>query len=101
MNLTDSDLALYTTFILTCPYRPGLKDVDEIQCLNKETLSALKINLSQNHMLQFEGLTALETLMNMGPQLRELKLLHQEALSKFKKEHPNTELSTIYENVFN
>ncbi|GFY07594.1 probable nuclear hormone receptor HR3 [Trichonephila clavipes] len=86
VKLTDTELALYSAYVLLSPDRQGLKGLADIQRLSQATLKALRQELDRTHKLPFKGyITVCETLLARIPALRELNSLHMEALAKLRR----------------
>jgi len=81
--------------------RPGLKGIIEIQRLNQAIVKALRFELSQTHKMPFKGdISVFDALINKIPLLRELNLLHMEALSKFRRASPHLEFPPLHKELF-
>lgn len=75
--------------LFTLTARPGLKDASGIMCLNQAILKVLKYELAKTHKSPFKGdISVLDALLARLPMLRELSLLHMEALTRFRRSHP-------------
>ncbi|KAH9368683.1 hypothetical protein HPB48_004702 [Haemaphysalis longicornis] len=83
MKLTETELALYSAYVLLAPDRPGLKGVSEIQRLNTAILKSLRYELGKTHEQPYKGdVSAFDCLLAKLPSLREVSLLHIDALAK-------------------
>ncbi|CAB3382508.1 Hypothetical predicted protein [Cloeon dipterum] len=92
LKLTENELALYSAYVLLSGDRPGLKGVADISKLSQAVLRALKMELERNHRLPLKGDVLVgDALMAKMSELRELNLLHMEALAKFKRSTPHLE----------
>ncbi|XP_011308051.1 probable nuclear hormone receptor HR3 isoform X2 [Fopius arisanus] len=89
LKLTESELALYSAVVLLNPERTGLKDVQDITKLSQAVIMALRYELDRNHVLPIKGdVTVCDALLAKIPQLKEVSLLHMDALIKFKRSQP-------------
>jgi nuclear receptor subfamily 1 group F protein 4 len=101
MKLTESELALFSAYALISPDRHGLKGIVDIQRLNQAIVKALRFELSRTHMKPFKGdVTVFDALINKLPLLRELNMLHMEALSKFRRVSPHIEFPPLHKELF-
>ncbi|GFR19860.1 probable nuclear hormone receptor HR3 [Trichonephila clavata] len=101
VKLTDTELALYSAYVLLSPDRQGLKGLAEIQRLSQATLKALRQELDRTHKLPFKGdITVCETLLARIPALRELNSLHMEALAKLRRTAPHLEFPALHKELF-
>lgn len=101
LKLTETELALYSASVLLSSDRPGLKGLAEIGRLGQAVLRALRIELDRNHTLPIKGdVTVYDALLAKIPTLRELSLLHMEALSKFKRSSPHLEFPALHKELF-
>lgn len=101
--------------------RNGVRGNTEIQRLFNMSMSAIKQELESNHLPLKGDVTVLDTLLNKIPTYRwvkaflvlfdlpnffwrilprELSLMHMEALSKFKQEHPHYVFPALYKELF-
>ncbi|KAF6203738.1 hypothetical protein GE061_002072, partial [Apolygus lucorum] len=81
--------------------RPGLKGLGEIGRLGQAVLRALRIELDKNHTLPIKGdVTVCDALLTKIPTLRELSMLHMEALGKFKRSTPHLEFPALHKELF-
>lgn len=101
LKLTESELALFSAFILIAPDRSGLKGIIDIQRLNQAIVKALRYELSRTHKMPFKGdVSVYDVLMTKINPLRELNLLHMEALSKFRRASPHLEFPPLHKELF-
>ncbi|XP_054708984.1 probable nuclear hormone receptor HR3 [Uloborus diversus] len=101
MKMTDTELALYSSYILLSPDRPGLKGLTDIQRLNQATLKALRQELDRTHKSPFKGdISVCESLLAKIPVLRELSLLHIEALIKLQRIAPHLDFPALHKELF-
>ncbi|KAJ8972455.1 hypothetical protein NQ317_010337, partial [Molorchus minor] len=86
LKLTETELALYSACVLLSPDRPGLKGIGEIGRLSQAVVRALRLELDRNHSLPIKGdVTVCDALLTKIPTLREISMLHMDALGKLKK----------------
>ncbi|XP_071446563.1 probable nuclear hormone receptor HR3 isoform X1 [Hetaerina americana] len=101
MKLTDAELALYSACVLLSPDRPGLKGVGEISRLGQAVARALRTELERNHRLPIKGdVSVCDALLAKVPALRELSILHMDALAKFKRSTPHLEFPALHKELF-
>ncbi|KAF6203733.1 hypothetical protein GE061_002067 [Apolygus lucorum] len=101
LKLTETELALYSAYVLLSSDRPGLKGLGEIGRLGQAVLRALRIELDKNHTLPIKGdVTVCDALLTKIPTLRELSMLHMEALGKFKRSTPHLEFPALHKELF-
>lgn len=101
LKLSETELALYSAFVLLAPDRVGLKGVSEIQRLNQAVLKALKMDLNRTHKLPYKGdITVFDLLLAKTSFLRELSILHMDALAKFKRSSPHLEFPALHKELF-
>ncbi|XP_065342422.1 probable nuclear hormone receptor HR3 isoform X2 [Cloeon dipterum] len=101
LKLTENELALYSAYVLLSGDRPGLKGVADINKLSQAVLRALKMELERNHRLPLKGDVLVgDALMAKMSELRELNLLHMEALAKFKRTTPHLEFPALHKELF-
>ncbi|KAG5894824.1 hypothetical protein JTB14_033669 [Gonioctena quinquepunctata] len=93
LKLTETELALYSACVLLSPDRPGLKGLGEIGRLSQAVVRALRLELERNHSLPIKGdVTVCDALLTKIPTLREISMLHMDALGKLKRsadKHPD------------
>lgn len=81
--------------------RPGLKGQTEITRLSQAVIRALRSELDRNHVLPIKGdVTVCDALLAKIPQLREISLLHMDALAKFKRSQPHLEFPALHKELF-
>jgi nuclear receptor subfamily 1 group F protein 4 len=81
--------------------RSGLKGIIDIQRLNQAIVKALRYELSRTHKMPFKGdVSVYDVLMTKINPLRELNLLHMEALSKFRRASPHLEFPPLHKELF-
>ncbi|XP_075217793.1 nuclear hormone receptor 3 ROR-beta [Lycorma delicatula] len=101
LKLTETELALYSAVVLLSADRPGLKGLAEIGRLGQAVLRALRLELEKNHALPIKGdVTVCDALLAKIPTLRELSMLHMEALAKFKRSTPHLEFPALHKELF-
>ncbi|XP_075549958.1 nuclear hormone receptor 3 ROR-beta isoform X4 [Dermacentor variabilis] len=101
MKLTETELALYSAYVLLAPDRPGLKGVSEIQRLNAAILKSLRYELGKTHEQPYKGdVSAFDGLLAKLPSLREVSLLHMDALAKFRRTVPHLEFPALHKELF-
>ncbi|KAK7067659.1 hypothetical protein SK128_027870 [Halocaridina rubra] len=82
--------------------RPGLRGQDEIVKLNEAVGRSLCLELDKTHRFPVKGdITVYAFLLAKMAALRELSILHQEALAKFKRNAPHLEFSDLHKEIFN
>uniref|UniRef100_A0A336KVR0 Probable nuclear hormone receptor HR3 n=1 Tax=Culicoides sonorensis TaxID=179676 RepID=A0A336KVR0_CULSO len=100
LKLTETELALYQSLVLLWPERNGVRGNTEIQRLFNMSMSAIRQEITANHLPLKGDVTVLDTLLNMIPTFRELSVMHMDALSKFKQEHPEYVFPALYKELF-
>lgn len=88
-------------FIIIHTDRPGLRGQSEITRLSQAVIRALRSELDRNHILPIKGdVTVCDALLAKLPQLREISLLHMDALAKFKRSQPHLEFPALHKELF-
>lgn len=101
LKLSETELALYSAVVLLSSDRSGLKGLGEISRLSQAVLRALRTELERNHSQPIKGdVTVCDTLLAKIPTLRELSMLHMEALAKFKRSTPHIEFPALHKELF-
>jgi nuclear receptor subfamily 1 group F protein 4 len=100
LKLTETELALYQSLVLLWPERNNVKGNTEIQRLFDMSMSAIRQELETNHAPLKGDVTVLDTLISNIPTFRNLSLMHMDALSKFKQEHPHHVFPALYKELF-
>ncbi|XP_032672270.1 probable nuclear hormone receptor HR3 isoform X6 [Odontomachus brunneus] len=101
LKLTETELALYSAAVLLSPDRPGLKGLAEITRLSQAVIRALRSELDRNHVTPIKGdVTVCDAILAKIPQLREISLLHMDALAKFKRSQPHLEFPALHKELF-
>ncbi|EFN88414.1 Probable nuclear hormone receptor HR3 [Harpegnathos saltator] len=101
LKLTETELALYSAAVLLSPDRPGLKGLAEITRLSQAVIRALRSELERNHVTPIKGdVTVCDAILAKIPQLREISLLHMDALAKFKRSQPHLEFPALHKELF-
>ncbi|XP_057328869.1 probable nuclear hormone receptor HR3 isoform X2 [Microplitis mediator] len=101
LKLTETELALYSAVVLLSPDRPGLKGQTEITKLSQAVILALRSQLDRNHVSPIKGdVTVCDAMLAKIPQLREISLLHMDALAKFKRSQPHLEFPALHKELF-
>lgn len=81
--------------------RPGLKGLAEITRLSQAVIRALRAELDRNHVSPIKGdVTVCDAMLAKIPQLREISLLHMDALAKFKRSQPHLEFPALHKELF-
>ncbi|OAD62016.1 putative nuclear hormone receptor HR3 [Eufriesea mexicana] len=95
LKLTETELALYSAAVLLSP---GLA---EITRLSQAVIRALRSELDRNHVSPIKGdVTVCDAILAKIPQLREISLLHMDALAKFKRSQPHLEFPALHKELF-
>lgn len=97
INLTESELALFSATLLVRPDRPGLKDLNDIQKLYEKISSALKVEIGANHQDDDSLLSKLQQLIWI---VRSLNNQHIAVLNKFKSSAPEVEFPALHKELF-
>ncbi|KAK9723462.1 Ligand-binding domain of nuclear hormone receptor [Popillia japonica] len=101
LKLTETELALYSACVLLSPDRPGLKGIGEIGRLSQAVVRALRIELERNHSLPIKGdVTVCDALLTKISTLREISMLHMDALGKLKRSAPHLEFPALHKELF-
>ncbi|XP_044581956.1 probable nuclear hormone receptor HR3 isoform X6 [Cotesia glomerata] len=101
LKLTETELALYSAVVLLSPDRPGLKGQADITKLSQAVIAALRSQLNRNHVAPIKGdVTVCDAMLAKIPQLREISLLHMDALAKFKRSQPHLEFPALHKELF-
>lgn len=101
MKLTETELALYSAYVLLAPDRPGLKGVPEITRLSTAILKSLRYELDKTHEQPYKGdVSVFDSLVAKLPSLREVSLLHMDALAKFRRSVPHLEFPALHKELF-
>ncbi|XP_059470453.1 probable nuclear hormone receptor HR3 isoform X5 [Neocloeon triangulifer] len=101
LKLTENELALYSAYVLLSADRPGLKGMAEISRLSQAVLRALRMELDRNHRLPLKGDVLVgDALIAKMSELKELNMLHMEALAKFKRSTPHLEFPALHKELF-
>ncbi|KAG5683151.1 hypothetical protein PVAND_012449 [Polypedilum vanderplanki] len=100
LKLTETELALYQSLVLLWPERSGVRGNTEILRLFNMSMNAIKQELESNHAPLKGDVTVLDTLLNKIPSFRELSMMHMDALSSFKQEHPQYIFPALYKELF-
>ncbi|XP_030764934.1 probable nuclear hormone receptor HR3 isoform X4 [Sitophilus oryzae] len=101
LKLTETELALYSACVLLSPDRPGLKGIAEIGRLSQAVLRALKLELDRNHTMPIKGdVTVCDALLTKIPNLREISMLHMDALGKLKRSAPHLDFPALHKELF-
>ncbi|XP_063918552.1 probable nuclear hormone receptor HR3 isoform X2 [Zophobas morio] len=101
LKLTETELALYSACVLLSPDRPGLKGIGEISRLSQAVVRALRLELDRNHSLPIKGdVTVCDALLTKINSLREISMLHMDALGKLKRSAPHLEFPALHKELF-
>ncbi|XP_022915381.1 probable nuclear hormone receptor HR3 isoform X3 [Onthophagus taurus] len=105
LKLTESELALYSAYVLLSTDvfsdRLGLKcDDDGITKLRQAVTRALKHELDRNHSPLKGDVTVCDALLSKIPSLRELNMLHMDALGKLRRSAPHLEFPALHKELF-
>lgn len=103
LQLNDTQLALYSAFVLVSPERPGLKGTAEIERVSSALLKCLRIEATRERHLGItikgdQGLV--EHLLLQLPKLRDLSRCHLEALSNLKLRSPALHMPPLHKELF-
>ncbi|KAK2720674.1 probable nuclear hormone receptor HR3 isoform X2 [Artemia franciscana] len=102
LKLSDSQLALYQALILLNSDRYNLRGTMEIARLHDALLQALRHELNKTHRLPAKGdISVCDSLIARVPGLRELSVLHLDALAKFRRSAPHIEFPALHKELFN
>ncbi|XP_060076316.1 probable nuclear hormone receptor HR3 [Ylistrum balloti] len=97
LNLTETELALFSAVMLIRPDRPGLKELPDIQKLYEKALAALKMEIGKSHTEDGE---LLNKLMIHAFSLQNLSAQHIVLLNKFKQSAPEVEFPALHKELF-
>jgi nuclear receptor subfamily 1 group F protein 4 len=101
MKLSETELALYSAFILFSYDRPGIRDTEQIKRLSNAVLGALKLELQKTHSIPMTGeVSTYDALIAKQREVREISRLHKEALTEFKRNNPNLEFPPLHNELF-
>lgn len=101
LQLTDTELALFSAFCLLSPDRPGLTCVESVQRLNFELLKSLRLKMERSHPTPIKGdVSAFQLLISKLPKLRELSSLYLEVVANFKRACPHREFPALHRELF-
>ncbi|XP_060536292.1 probable nuclear hormone receptor HR3 isoform X5 [Cylas formicarius] len=101
LKLTETELALYSACVLLSPDRPGLKGIPEISRLSQAVLKALRLELDRSHSIPIKGdVTVCAALLAKIPTLREISMLHMDALGKLKRSAPHLDFPALHKELF-
>lgn len=81
LNLSDAEIALFSSIVVIAPNRPGLRNLELIDKMHNKLKALLENVLSQNHP---ENRDLCSELIAKIPDLRTLNTLHSEKLLAFK-----------------
>lgn len=98
LKLTESELGLFSASVLISPERPGLRGLPQITKLNLAITSALREEAEKNHKTELVPIS--DILLSKLPILREMSMLHMEALSKLKRSSPHLEFPALHKELF-
>ncbi|KAK7083198.1 Nuclear hormone receptor e75 [Halocaridina rubra] len=88
LSLSDAELALFCAVVVLAPDRPGLRNAELIECVQKRLISCLQAVVSKHRP---ESFNLHRDLLCKIPDLRTLNTLHSEKLLKYKMtEHTAT-----------
>ena len=83
------------------PERPGLKGLGDINRLSQAVIRVLRSELARNHVAPIKGdVTVCDAMLGKMDQLREVSLLHMDALAKFKRSQPQLEFPALHKELF-
>ncbi|XP_030629748.1 RAR-related orphan receptor C b [Chanos chanos] len=98
LQLTEEEMALFSTAILLSPDRPWLTDSQQVQKLQE------KVYLALQHSLHMSGASTekLDKMVSKLPQMKSICHLHIDKLEFFRLVHPETAYSfpPLYREVF-
>ncbi|XP_014212733.1 probable nuclear hormone receptor HR3 isoform X1 [Copidosoma floridanum] len=101
LKLTETELALYSAAVLLSHDRPGLKGHAEVRRIYDAVLRALRSELDRSHSVPLKGdVTVCDAMIAKIPQLRDVSLMHMDALAKFKRSQPHLEFPALHKELF-
>nr|XP_046917532.1 probable nuclear hormone receptor HR3 isoform X1 [Dermatophagoides farinae] len=103
LKMTEAELALFSAYVLISPDRPGLKGILEIQRLNQAIMKALRNELNRTHKNTFfikGDVTIIDIIIAKSGQLRELSILHMDALNKFRRQSSHLIFPALHKELF-
>jgi nuclear receptor subfamily 1 group D protein 3 len=86
LRLTDNEIGLFCAVVVIAADRPGLRNIDLVQKINRKLDDVLQKAVSSNHP---ENLSLFNELKKKIPDLRTLNTLHSEKLLAYKMEPRN------------
>lgn len=81
MSLSDAELALFCAVVVLAPDRPGLRNAELVERVQRRLVNCLQAVVSKHHP---ESPNLQRELLNKVPDLRTLNTLHSEKLIKYK-----------------
>ncbi|XP_028967453.1 probable nuclear hormone receptor HR3 [Galendromus occidentalis] len=101
LKLDETQLALYSAFVLISPERPGLKGTGEIERVSSALLKCLHFETSREQANNIKCDTGLvDHLLLQLPKLRDLSRYHLEALSNLKLRNPHLQMPPLHKELF-
>lgn len=101
LKLTETELALFSAYVLLSPDRPGLSCADSVERFNAELLKALRLKLERSHPVPIKGdVTAYQLLISKVNSLREISSTYVEVIGNFKRAAPHTEFPALHKELF-
>jgi nuclear receptor subfamily 1 group F protein 4 len=101
LKLNDTQLALYSAYVLLSSDRLGLRGTSEIRRLGEAVRQALSLELSRTHRMPLKGdVSVVDWLVTKLPVLREISGLHMEALARFRRSTPHLEFPALHKELF-
>ncbi|KAJ8687289.1 hypothetical protein QAD02_023083, partial [Eretmocerus hayati] len=101
LKLTETELALYSAAVLLSHDRPGLKGHAEVRKIYEAVLRAMRAELDRSHISPLKGdVTVCDAMIAKIPQLRDVSLMHMDALAKFKRSQPHLEFPALHKELF-
>ncbi|XP_011494852.1 PREDICTED: probable nuclear hormone receptor HR3 isoform X5 [Ceratosolen solmsi marchali] len=101
LKLTETELALYSAAVLLSHDRPGLRGHAEVRRIYDAVLRALRSELDRSHISPLKGdVTVCDAMVAKISQLRDISLMHMDALAKFKRSQPHLEFPPLHKELF-
>lgn len=78
-----------------------MKGLAEVTRLSQAVIRALRSELDRNHVSPIKGdVTVCDAILAKIPQLREISLLHMDALAKLKRSQPHLDFPALHKELF-
>ncbi|XP_041350395.1 probable nuclear hormone receptor HR3 [Gigantopelta aegis] len=100
LRLTDGEIGLFTTVLIMCPERTGLKNMKAITKIQALFQQALYIELTKHHA---DPDVKFRTLFNLRPLFHEINMQHSMAINNIKMMDPDKydkEFPSLHKEVF-